>query len=242
METMTVFAKYIDSAMSKTVNLNNDYPYEDFKRLYSTLYKTGTVKGCTTYRAGTMTEVLASVNKQEEATATDKIQKTTAPKRPKSLECEIHHVTADGIKWMVIVGLLEGDPYEVFAFLPKSIQLNPKIKTATLTKIKKGRYDLQCDDITIESLRDHFETSEQEALTRIISTALRHGTDIEFIVDQLQKSEGTITSFSKAIARSLKKYITETKLEKVCDMCSSKNISLQEGCYTCMDCGSSKCS
>jgi len=243
MKTMTVFAKYIDSAMSKTVNLNNDYPFEDFKRLYSGLYKTGTVKGCTTYRAGTMTEVLASVSKQDETTeSVDKIQKTTAPKRPKSLECEIHHVTAEGIKWMVIVGLLEGDPYEVFAFLPKSIHLPSKIKTGTLTKVKKGRYDLECEGIVIENLRDHFETSEQEALTRIISTALRHGTDVEFIVDQLQKSEGTIISFSKAIGRSLKKYITDTKLEKVCDVCSSKNIALQEGCYTCMDCGSSKCS
>ena len=242
MKTMTVFAKYIDSAMSKTVNLPSDYPFEDFKRLYSTLYKTGTVKGCTTYRAGTMTEVLASLSKANEDTDDNKINKTTAPKRPKSLQCEIHHVTAEGIKWMVIVGLLGEDPYEVFAFKPKAIHLPAKIKTATLTKIKKGRYDLECEDIVIENIRDHFETSEQEALTRIISTALRHGTDIEFIVDQLAKSEGTITSFSKAIGRSLKKYITERKLEKTCDNCESKNVALQEGCHTCMDCGSSKCS
>ena len=94
----------------------------------------------------------------------------------------------------------------------------------------------------MEDLRAHFETSEQEALTRIISTALRHGTDIEFIVDQLMKSEGTIVSFSKAIGRTLKKYIVETKLEKTCDQCSSKKVALQEGCYVCLDCGSSKCS
>lgn len=242
MKTMTVFAKYIDSAMSKTVNLPSEYPFEDFKRLYSTLYKTGTVKGCTTYRAGTMTEVLGTVDKSKDEVKDDKIQKTTAPKRPKSLECEIHHVTAEGIKWMVIVGLLNGDPYEVFAFLPKAIHLPSKIKSATLTKIKKGRYDLECEGIVIENLRDHFETSEQEALTRIISTALRHGTDVEFIVDQLAKSEGTITSFSKAIGRSLKKYITEQKLEKTCDNCGSKNVSLQEGCFICLDCSNSKCS
>jgi ribonucleoside-diphosphate reductase alpha chain len=143
---------------------------------------------------------------------------------------------------MVIVGLLGQDPYEVFAFKPNDMQLPAKIKAGTLTKIKKGRYDLKCDGITIENIREHFETDEQEALTRIISTALRHGTDIEFIVDQLAKSEGTITSFSKAIGRSLKKYITEQKLEKTCDQCNSKNVALQEGCYTCMDCGSSKCS
>jgi ribonucleoside-diphosphate reductase alpha chain len=242
-KTMRVFAKYIDSAMSKTVNIPSDYPFNDFKRLYLELYKTGVVKGCTTYRAGTMTEVLGAVDKKKDENELEgKIQKTDAPKRPKALNCEIHHVTADGIKWMVIVGLLGQDPYEVFAFKPNDMQLPAKIKAGTLTKIKKGRYDLKCDGITIENIREHFETDEQEALTRIISTALRHGTDIEFIVDQLAKSEGTITSFSKAIGRSLKKYITEQKLEKTCDQCNSKNVALQEGCYTCMDCGSSKCS
>ena len=36
----------------------------------------------------------------------------------------------------------------------------------------------------------------------MISTSLRHGADIEFIVSQLIKSEGTINSFAKAIGRT----------------------------------------
>ena len=59
-KTMEVFSKYIDSAMSKTVNIPNDYPYEDFKRLYRSVYDTGTIKGCTSYREGTMTTVLSA--------------------------------------------------------------------------------------------------------------------------------------------------------------------------------------
>lgn len=57
--TMEVFAKYIDSAISKTVNLPHDYPFEGFKSLYEKIYTTGYIKGCTTYRAGTMTSVLS---------------------------------------------------------------------------------------------------------------------------------------------------------------------------------------
>src|SRR5690606_14285330 len=65
--TMKVFAQYIDSAMSKTVNLANDYPYEDFKKLYADFYNSGYIKGGTTYRAGTMTTVLSdSSSKKEE--------------------------------------------------------------------------------------------------------------------------------------------------------------------------------
>lgn len=238
--TMTIFSKYIDSAMSKTVNIPNNYSFDDFKNLYLKLYDTGTIKGATTYRAGTMTEVLGDINNV--VTNNTKIQKNNAIKRPKSLVCDIHQVTADGVKWLVFVGLLENEPYEIFAFKPKSIQLSNKIKSGILTKVKKGRYDLDCGDIIIENIGENFETNEQEALTRMISTTLRHGVDIEYIVDQLVKSEGTIISFSKAIARTLKKYITEIKTGKTCNKCKSENIAIQEGCIICLDCGDSKCS
>ena len=40
---------WIDSAISKTINVASDYPYEDFKRLYWLAYHLG-LKGCATYR------------------------------------------------------------------------------------------------------------------------------------------------------------------------------------------------
>jgi ribonucleoside-diphosphate reductase alpha chain len=42
---MSVMSKYIDSAMSKTINIPNEYLYENFKDLYMKLYDTKTVKG-----------------------------------------------------------------------------------------------------------------------------------------------------------------------------------------------------
>ncbi len=41
--------KWIDSSISKTANVPTDYPYEDFKKVYSYAYKKG-LKGCTTFR------------------------------------------------------------------------------------------------------------------------------------------------------------------------------------------------
>ena len=49
--TMAVISKYIDSAMSKTINLPNEYKYENFKNLYMDMYDTKTIKGGTTYRS-----------------------------------------------------------------------------------------------------------------------------------------------------------------------------------------------
>lgn len=59
-QTMAVFSKFVDSSLSKTVNVPEDYPFEQFKNIYSEAYHSKTIKGCTTYRAGTMSHVLAS--------------------------------------------------------------------------------------------------------------------------------------------------------------------------------------
>jgi ribonucleoside-diphosphate reductase alpha chain len=238
-QTMNIFSKYIDSAMSKTVNIPKDYPYEDFKRLYMEVYQTGTIKGCTSYRDGTMLSVLSA-----ESTQTQKsvgVNRTQATPRPKSLPCEIYSLKSNGQKWVVLVGLLQGDPYEVFAMKQDRLQLPSRLTSGTLVKAGSGVYHLETEDgWVIEDISTFFESNEQEALTRMISTALRHGADIEFIVSQLVKSEGEITSFSKAIARTLKKYITEFKSMK-CTECSSTSLELREGCFVCLDCGSSKC-
>lgn len=238
-KTMSVFSRYIDSAMSKTVNIPKDYPYEDFKRLYSDVYKTGTIKGCTSYREGTMLSVLSTEATQ--TAQTNGVMRTKATPRPTSLDCDIHHLTTSGEKWVVLVGLLDNDPYEVFAMKQERLFLPPHLKQGKLVKVKSRVYNLETGDgWVLRDISTFFESNEQEALTRMISTALRHGADIEFIVSQLIKSEGIITSFSKAIARTLKMYINEIKTLK-CSDCGSRNIKLQEGCFSCLDCGSSKC-
>ena len=179
------------------------------------------------------------------------IIKTHAPKRPKELKCDIHQLTVKGVRWIVIVGIYHDDPYEVFAFKEKQIHLPKKFKEGSLVKIKKGVYDLIEDTedteegLRIENIGDLFQSDEEEALTRMISTALRHGAYIKFVVEQLNKSEGTVSSFSKAIARTLKKYLKEEDLlgmNATCESCGSQKLAIEDGCYKCLDCGSSKCS
>lgn len=46
---LEVLAPYVDAAISKTVNVPVDYPFEDFKDLYRRAWKSG-LKGLTTYR------------------------------------------------------------------------------------------------------------------------------------------------------------------------------------------------
>ena len=41
--------KWVDSSISKTINVPSDYPFEDFKNIYKFAYENG-LKGCTTFR------------------------------------------------------------------------------------------------------------------------------------------------------------------------------------------------
>jgi len=63
MRMVAVVAPFVDSAISKTVNVPEDYPYENFKDLYLEAWRAG-LKGITTYRPN---KVLGSVLSVEPA-------------------------------------------------------------------------------------------------------------------------------------------------------------------------------
>jgi ribonucleoside-diphosphate reductase alpha chain len=66
MRMVAAVAPYVDSAISKTVNVPEDYPYEDFKDLYSEAWKAG-LKGITTYRPNKVLGAVLSVAPEAEA-------------------------------------------------------------------------------------------------------------------------------------------------------------------------------
>ena len=67
MKMVAAVAPFIDTAISKTVNVPADYPYEDFKELYTEAWKAG-LKGLATYRPNSVLGSVLSVTpaKKEE--------------------------------------------------------------------------------------------------------------------------------------------------------------------------------
>ncbi|MCL2346130.1 MAG: adenosylcobalamin-dependent ribonucleoside-diphosphate reductase [Desulfobulbus sp.] len=63
-------APYIDTSISKTVNVPADYPYEDFQDLYMQAWKSG-LKGLATYRPNSVLGSVLSVEPAKEAVADD---------------------------------------------------------------------------------------------------------------------------------------------------------------------------
>lgn len=240
-ETMKVFARYIDSSMSKTVNLPANYPYRDFKKLYMAAYDAG-IKGITTYRDGTMSYVLSAASTTAEETAEPtQIVPTVAPKRPKELPCDINVVKYKQVRYIVLVGLLNDSAYEVFAFKEKDIKFKPSLKTGTLIKEDDGSYTLSTEAFDIDNLGKNFNSCEESLVARLISLSLKNGVSVDSVYHQLMKSGDSIASFSRVIARTLSKYVKHAG-ETACKSCgSADSVVFQEGCHTCMNCGASRC-
>lgn len=242
---MEGFGKWIDSSMSKTVNVPNDYPYESFKSLYINAYRSGLLKGITTYRAGTMTTVLAAIDSNAKQDAVEAIPKTVAPKRPSSLNAELHHISVNKQRYYVGVGLLGEGVYEIFTGINSDpdgeIYIPKTVKTGKIEKKSRGHY-LFISDGAEYKLNNGHSDEIADSLTRLVSCSLRHGAPLNFIIEQLQKAHGPMTTFSKVLARCLKKYVKDgTESSSQCSDCGGKLIYV-EGCQRCTDCGVSKCS
>lgn len=227
-------ARNISMSVSKTINLPEDAKREDVSNIFLEAHARGII-GVTVYRQGCREGILLTDNGEDDIIERD------APKRPKSLPCHVYKITVKGDQWVVFVGLYKNHPYEIFAGKVDLVDIPSSIKDGTITKVKSGVYRFEHNgEVLIKDIGRIFESAEQEALTRMISTNLRHGTPVNFINDQLSKSHGTIVDFNKAILRALKSYMRELKLSKQCPSCGCDLVS-KEGCETCIRCGWSKC-
>jgi len=241
--------KWICHSISRTTNLPQTATVEDVNNVYFNGWKQG-LKGMTVYVDGSRSGVLVSNETANKSDAS--FVQHQAPARPEVLPCEIHRASIKGEKWTILVGLMDNKPYEIFGGLSKYIEI-PRIYTeGTIIKhprkTKNSVYDLKFgfkgDEFAVKDVVEVFDNPNHSAFTRTISLAMRHGAPVSFMVEQLQKDKDTdFTSFSRVVARVLKKYIEDgtASSEKTCEECEAEgSLVFQEGCVTCLNCGNSK--
>ena len=240
-EDLKGFARWVDSAMSKTVNVPNNYPLEKFKNIYLDCYESGVVKGVTTYRSGTMTTVLAA---KDEAQYDEEVIKEDV-KLPDSADATLKTIRAEGRKWYLTVVYNE-NPNRPFALFVKT---NSHEKTITsdeavdlLTKLaRKKKIPKRHIDAVLEKTEKDTNSSK---IARMVSFLLRHGVLIKNIVAQLDKVESAyVGTFVFQIKKFLSTYIKDgDKVEdEKCLECGSDKVVFREGCKLCVSCGNSKC-
>lgn len=238
------FAKYVDSAMSKTVNVPNEYPFEDFKNIYLDAYNSGFVKGITTYRAGTMATVLAAKDEKNADVEEEIIREDV--KLPDSAPATMKTLKAEGRKWYLTVLWWDDRKARPFGFFvhtnshEKNTVANNAVDVLTELARSKKIPKKHINNVLEKIGGDNNATK----IARMISLNLRHGVLIKNIVATLDAVDEVYAgSFLFAIRKYLSSFIKDgEKVEgKSCEHCGSHNIVYSEGCNVCKDCGSSKC-
>ena len=246
--------KWVDHSISVTINLPADADEELVGRLYFEAWKSG-CKGVTVYRDGSRSGVLISNKKEDEVE--EKQDSVFPTKRPIELDADVVRFQNSKDKWVAFIGTIDGRPYEIFTglsddedgiLLPRSVVSGKIIKNVNPDGTK--RYDFQYTNkqgyrTTIEGLSYKFNPVFWN-YAKLISGVLRHGMPIHKVVNtvtSLQFDNDTINSWKAGVARALKKYVPDGTVAEgaICGECGSKNVTYQEGCLICPDCGTSKC-
>lgn len=107
LEMVKAVAPYIDSAISKTINVATDYPFEKFQDIYLEAYEAG-LKGITTYRYSDVRgAVLEAVDKPEKKELPQDLD--TSADRKILLDVEMKPVL-NSLRWPSRPALPEGNP------------------------------------------------------------------------------------------------------------------------------------
>lgn len=168
-----VIQKYIDSSISKTINLPEDISFDSFKDVYLQAYDLG-CKGCTTYRPNDVTGavLVKKDGKSKEAQAELPLGKPL--QKPADIGSTVVHLTQP----LDRPETLKGHTYKVR--WPDSdhamyITINDVIQDG-----RERPFEVFINSKNME----HFAWTV--ALTRMISAVFRRGGDISFVVEELK--------------------------------------------------------
>ncbi len=253
-ELQALVQKYTTHSISSTINLKSDVPVELVGDIYIESWKKG-LKGITVYRDGSRSGILVAADEKSNAATTDNAE-TFRGKRPNRLDAAVVRFFNDSEKWLAVIGLMEGKPYEIFtgkmkdAFdLPDWVEDGWVIKSRDENNI--SRYDFQYKDkdgyrVTIEGLSRSFN-KEFWNYAKLISGVLRHGMPLQYVVDlvnNLNLFDENINTWKNGVARTLKRFIPDgtEAVDKKCPECGDPDgLIYMEGCLSCKSCGHSKC-
>lgn len=229
----SIVQKYITHSISSTINLPKNTAESTISDIYIESWRSGN-KGQTIYRNGCREGILNSAD-------TVKTSQREAPKRPKSLKADYYEVKVKGEQFIVLVGLYNDIPYEVFTFRPlHELAVGPH--QGVITKVRKMHYSFKSDYLNIANLQEANCDIEEIAATLYSSMLLRHGVPIRYIIKTAKKVNDNISSFSSAMCRILSKYIPNEEIKgEVCPDCGETLIR-ENGCVHCSSCGWSRCS
>jgi ribonucleoside-diphosphate reductase alpha chain len=255
--------KYIDSSISKTINVPVDISFDAFKDVYRHAYDMG-CKGCTTYRPSEARGSVLAVTPAQ------------APAPPESVAEVLPPVVSPRMRE-------EGGVVYMTQPLDR-----PEVLIGQTYKIKWADLDhafyITINDVEKDGRRRPFEifinSKNMEhyawtvALTRMISAVFRRGGDVSFVVDEMKAvfdprggqwmNAHYVPSILAAIGEVIERHLVaigfmtpredhahddahavavnaEGAPARYCPRCGQPGLVKVEGCDTCVSCGYSRC-
>ena len=254
--------KWIDSSISKTINLPHDIDFDAFKDVYRLAYDQG-CKGCTTYRPNDTTGAVLSkpAPPPAEEKAVAKEESAAVAPRPDELPGQTYK-----IRW----------PHSEHAIY---VTINDIVEEGVDDAGEPVRLRRPFEIFINSKNMDHYAWTL--ALTRMISAVFRRGGNVRFVAEELGAVfdpqggafvngryapsllaviGGVIERHLNALAdggpevkilpdedritasRAEVAEITSPPAGLMCPKCHQPSIMQLEGCNTCTSCGFSKCS
>ena len=251
--------KFVDSSISKTINLSPDVPYDVFKNVYRQAFEMG-CKGCTTYRPSA---VRGSVLEASPANADAEI-----PPVPEPAGSQADYMAEPLDRPSALTG---------FTYKIKWPESDHAIYI-TVNDIEQDGRQRPFEVFINSKNMEHYAWTV--ALTRMISAVFRRGGDVSFVVEELKAvfdprggywmGGRYVPSLLAAIGETIEKHMVEIgflepetrgriadvedrdeevgpsthsigKIASQCPKCGSAAVIHQEGCDTCTSCGWSRC-
>ncbi|MFN4090272.1 MAG: adenosylcobalamin-dependent ribonucleoside-diphosphate reductase, partial [Alphaproteobacteria bacterium] len=233
--------KYIDSSISKTINLPEDIGFDAFKDVYLQAWESG-CKGCTTYRPNAVTGAVLSTGQPASSQPLSAGPPASVPMaRPETLPGATYK-----IKWP------ESD-HAIY------ITLNDIVEDG-----RRRPFEVFINSKNME----HYAWTV--ALTRMISAVFRRGGDVVFVVEELKAvfdprggqwmGGRYVPSLLAAIGDVIERHMVEIGFMPAseaparpsppaagtaplgqCPKCGAAALLHQEGCDLCTACGYSRC-
>ncbi len=241
--------KYIDASVSKTINLPEDYSFEDFKNIYINAWA-NKLKGTTTYIPNEIRgSVLSTDVKQEQCDFFDvwlEHEKGEVIKDSVSLPAEYpmrgFKITSEGRKWYVHVAFKDKNKTSPFAIFVNTNHTEKQIDAYNavfaLEELAKR------EGILLELIDENNKKSSNQSnvvkISRAIGLLLRHNVKIEKIVNCLDDLDIPINSLIYRLKVFLSNYMVDKKTGVLCPECQTE-LTMIEGCKTCPACFWSKC-
>lgn len=226
----------IDASISKTVNVPEDMPYEEFVKVYELAYSLG-CKGCTTYRPS---EVRGSILAAPGATQPVGVQ-TTLPKRPDVLSgftYKLDWPTLDSALYLTINHNADDQPLELFINSKDSRYHDWTTALTTMISAIWRQSNMNGSNAS-------FVATELQQVQSLNDGAFKdqkhHPSLVAYIGHMLEKH----INGSKAESTSVQKTAAPRNVLRIagstCPKCKQPTLIKEEGCKKCTTCSYSTC-